>query len=238
MPRPTLYAGILDELGLEIASETHAPGDVLKIELLEQRFNVSRTVVRETVKVLEAIRMVKIKRRIGVTVRPIGDWNVFDPRIIRWRLAGPRRAEQLRTLTELRGAIEPAAARRTAARATEEQRTSLAALAASMRESGAAGDLSTFLQQDIEFHRRLLVGSGNEMFNALGDVVAEVLTGRTVHHLMPEHPKSEAMRLHEKVATAIVAGDGAGAENAMRALLAEVSEQVEVIESQDVSPTS
>jgi len=48
-----------------------------------------------------------------------------------------------------------------------------------------SGDLDAYLVADVQFHRTLLRASGNEMFGALDSVVAEVLSGRTRHGLMP-----------------------------------------------------
>ena len=56
---------------------------------------------------------------------------------------------------------------------------------------------------DKVFHRTLLEASGNEMFRALNDVVAEVLAGRTHHGMMPAKPNPAAIELHDEVARAI-----------------------------------
>ena len=84
-------------------------------------YAVSRTVAREAIRVLESMGLVTSRRRVGVTVTPRAQWNVFDPMLIRWRLAGSGRADQLRSLSELRAGFEPAAARYAATRATPEQ---------------------------------------------------------------------------------------------------------------------
>ncbi|MGD9526364.1 MAG: FCD domain-containing protein, partial [Pseudonocardia sp.] len=65
--------------------------------------------------------------------------------------------------------------------------------------------------------------SGNEMLAALSGVVAEVLSGRTRHDLMPARPEPLAIRLHGDVAEAVQAGDAVAAEAAMRAILDEAS---------------
>ncbi|MGH3950638.1 MAG: hypothetical protein ACRDSE_16225, partial [Pseudonocardiaceae bacterium] len=52
----------------------------------QDRHGVSRTVARETMRVLESMGLVVSRRRVGITVRPLGEWNVFDPRVIWWRL--------------------------------------------------------------------------------------------------------------------------------------------------------
>ncbi|MBU1802078.1 MAG: FCD domain-containing protein, partial [Actinobacteria bacterium] len=107
-------------------------------------------------------------------------------------------------------------------------------LAERMEETGAAGDLRTFLEHDVAFHRLLLRTSGNAMFAGLCDVVEEVLRGRTDHHLMPPEPKPEARDLHTEVAVAVAGGDAATARAAMSALCLEVV--VGIAELSDDSP--
>src|SRR5437016_13101274 len=93
--RTGLHGSVLDQLGLLITSGELPAGQVLRIEQMESRFGVSRSVIRETIRVLESMGMVASRRRVGVTVAPRAAWNVFDPQIIAWRLDGPGREVQL-----------------------------------------------------------------------------------------------------------------------------------------------
>lgn len=113
-----LHARVLESLGPAITAGDYPPGTVLRTDELEQRFDVSRTVIREAIRVLESMQLVASRRRVGVTVRPTEEWNVYDPRVIGWRLAGRDRPRQLRSLTVLRSAIEPVAAGLAAQHAT------------------------------------------------------------------------------------------------------------------------
>jgi DNA-binding FadR family transcriptional regulator len=212
-----LHAGVLDALGAEITSGEIPEGSVLTLDRIQQRFAVSRTVARETMRVLEHLCLVTSRRRVGIVVRPAADWLVFDARVIRWRLAGPGRITQLRSLTELRAAVEAAARHADAAEVDR-----LVALGARMRELGEAGRLDEFLACDIEFHALLLRAGRNEMFAALTDVVAEVLAGRTRHGLMPQRPRPEALDAHDAVVAAVRARDPEGAERAMTVITAEI----------------
>lgn len=168
-----------------MASHELAAGTVLRAEELEARYGVSRTVVRETIRVLESMGMVSSRRRVGTTVEPRERWNVFDPMVIRWRLAGEGRVEQLRSLSELRAGFEPVAAALAARRATPADCGELTGAVMEMAVHARSGDLDAYLVADVQFHRTLLRASGNEMFGALDSVVAEVLSGRTRHGLMP-----------------------------------------------------
>src|SRR3546814_18245989 len=67
-----LPISLLDDLGTRIVSGELAPGTVLTLAGLETRYLVSRTVIREAVRVLEAMGMLRSRRRVGVTVQQIG----------------------------------------------------------------------------------------------------------------------------------------------------------------------
>ncbi len=221
-----MYSRIIDELGRSIVNGEIRAGERLTIEQLQQRFGVSRTVIRDCMRILESMNLVFSKRRVGIVVQAARQWNVYDARVIRWRLGGASRTQQFRSLTELRCAVEPLAAGSAARNATAEQRAAVVRLARQLRTLGEAGQLEEFLAVDIEFHALLLLASGNEMFFALQDVVAEVLSGRTHQGLMPSNPREHALASHELVAAAVASGDGETAENVMRDLLAEVREAI------------
>lgn len=230
---PVLHSTVLDTLGMEITNGRHSPGDALTLERLQRRFGVSRTVMREAMRILESMNLVRSRRRVGIVVRPRREWRVFDPRVIRWRLDGPGRAEQLRTLTELRVAVEPRAAASAARHASDAEGDQIVELAAQLRRLGEASELEAFLKVDVAFHSLLLSACRNEMFTALTDVVAEVLAGRTHHGLMPSPPRPVALDLHQEVARCVRVGDPRGAETAMRDLVEEVRDAIDHLEPGD-----
>lgn len=130
------------------------------------------------------------------------------------------------SLSELRRGFEPVAAALAARRADPHQCRIMAAAVSDMVVHGRSGDLESYLLADKLFHRTLLEASGNEMFRALTDVVAEVLSGRTHHGMMPERPNTEAIALHDEVARAIRLQDEVAAEKAMRAIIDEAAAAV------------
>jgi len=228
-----VHEDVLERLGPDLLwGELSATRD-LRLELIEARYGVSRSAAREVVRVLEAMRVVSSRRRVGITVRPRVEWNVLDPRLIRWRLAGPERPAQLRSLSQLRTGVEPTAAALAALHATPDQCGALTAAVIGMSITGQSGDLEAYLAHDVAFHRTLLEASGNELFAGLTDVVEEVLAGRTHHHLMPSRPEPAAIRLHGDVAEAVSARDAVRAETAMREILAEAMEAMEQASAAD-----
>ncbi|KUI33536.1 GntR family transcriptional regulator [Mycobacterium sp. IS-1496] len=226
-----LHGSLLTALGTAIVSGRYAPSAILTLDGVSAEHGVSRTAAREAIRVLESLGMVASRRRVGITVQPAEKWNVFDPMLIRWRLDVGNRTAVLVSLSELRLGFEPAAAALAARRATPHQCRVMASAVSDMVVHGRAGDLDAYLLADKLFHQTLLEASGNEMFRALAGVVAEVLTGRTHHGMMPEKPNLAAIALHDEVARAIRMGEEKQAEQAMRAIIDEAASAV-VNESQ------
>ncbi|MEG8278594.1 FadR/GntR family transcriptional regulator [Streptomyces sp. AHA2] len=228
-PDRGLHGRVLDTLGPEITGGEYPPGSVLRTDELAQRFDVSRSVMREAVRVLESMHLVESRRRVGVTVRARSEWNVYDPQVIRWRLAGADRPRQLRSLTVLRSAIEPVAAGLAARHATPEQCAELTERALGMVAHSRGHRLEGYLLHDVAFHRVILEASGNEMFARLGDVVAEVLAGRTHHDVMFEDPDPAAVTLHVRVAEAVRARDAARAEELTREITVGALQELDIL---------
>ncbi|QEV17232.1 FadR/GntR family transcriptional regulator [Streptomyces alboniger] len=224
-----LHSRVLESLGPAITAGEYPPGSVLRTDELAQRFEVSRSVMREAVRVLESMHLVASRRRVGVTVLPTEEWNVYDPQVIRWRLAGADRPRQLRSLTVLRSAIEPVAAGLAARHATAAQCAELTECALGMVAHSRGHQLEGYLRYDVAFHRVILNASGNEMFARLGDVVAEVLTGRTAHQVMFEDPDPPAVSLHVQVAEAVREGDAARAEALTRQIALGALEELDIL---------
>jgi DNA-binding FadR family transcriptional regulator len=223
----SLHHRAIENLGTRIVAGDLPTGHVMLAEQLEDELKVSRSVVREAVRVLQSLGLVETIKRVGIRVLPSSSWNPFDPQVIRWRLAGEGRGAQLRSLAELRSAVEPVAAELAAANAPVKLRRELVDISHAMRDAGHAGDVPRFLELDIHFHSLLLSGSGNEMFANLMGQVAETLTGRTVHGLMPDHPHETALQWHVDVAEAIAAGDGPGARDASDRIMRRTMSEME-----------
>lgn len=215
------HADLLDQLGADLVGGRLTPGSVLSTEQVEQRYAVSRSIAREAVKVLESMGVVASRRRVGITVRPEAEWDALSPLIVRWRLDGPGREAELQSLSELRSGIEPVAARLAAGRASEAQQDALASAAAGMSSTGRRGDLEAYLRHDAAFHHTLLRASGNPMLARFGDLVEEVLAGRTHHRLMPSRPNPQAIDWHREVAEAVASRDAVAAEAGMALIVAE-----------------
>ncbi len=188
-------------------------------EEIGQRFEVSRTVVRESLRVLEAKGLVSARPNVGTRVRPVSDWNLLDPDIIEWRAFGPQRDEQRRELFELRWAIDPLAARLAAGHGREDVQQRLVELVEIMGHAAAQADLSTYTRADAELHGLVLQMAGNRMLEHLSGIVACALQVSGGPAISCERPSESSVSLHARLVDALGAGDGTAGEAAMRALL-------------------
>ena len=85
---------------------------------LAEQLSVSRTSIREAVKVLSAKGLLQARRRVGVRVRDRDDWDLLDPQVLSWHPDVGRDEALTTSLIEARRIIEPAAAGLAAKRAT------------------------------------------------------------------------------------------------------------------------
>src|ERR1700712_1718452 len=232
-----LHGSVVQRWGWDIVSGALPPGTRIVADDAAIQLGVSRTVVREAVRVLDSMGLITGRRRVVITVLPPEHWNPFDLNIIRWRLAGPDRLRHLQSLSELRSAVEPLAARLAAVHASAEHCGALTAAVIGMSSTSRSANADSYLAHDSDFHRTLLVASGNPMLAGLAEVVVEVLAGRTRHALMPTVAEPEAVRLQGVVASAVQARDGVAAEAAMRDIVAESSTAIRAIHDQPVGPS-
>lgn len=216
-----VHDALVERVGAAIVQGEHPAGTRLLTADLAESSGASRSAAREAVRVLESLGLVQVRRKAGIEVLPVEHWNVYAPEVITWRLDGPDRDRQLHELGELRGAVEPLAARLAAANATDAQREALVAAALAMARNEQRADDADYLAADVRFHRTLLRASGNPMLGMLGDVVQSVLEGRTRLALMPQAANPQAVRWHRDVAFAVAGGDAEAAFEAMSRIVGE-----------------
>lgn len=216
------FEDIVQVLGPRIANGELKAGNTITLADIEAEFGCSRTVAREVQRNLEQCGFVVPQRRLGLVVQSLPEWDVLDPRVIRWRLSSPQGDRQMRSLIDLREAIEPMAAELAAQFATRDHREEILALSVELTRLGSVASSEEFMDADVRFHTLILEASGNEMFIALGSTIEAMLKWRAENMLMPPRPEPRALRDHEAIARAIYTGDAITARNAMRDIVIEV----------------
>lgn len=107
----TNHARVVEQLGRDIVSGRIDAGALLPGDAeLAQRFQVSRTVLREALKTLDAKGLISPRVRIGTSIRARAEWNHFDPEVLLWYIEAGVDARLLSQLAVMRMAFEPVAA--------------------------------------------------------------------------------------------------------------------------------
>jgi GntR family galactonate operon transcriptional repressor len=161
-------------IGRRIVSGHYRPGDTLPTEpRIQEEFGVSRTAVREAIRLLSAKGLTVSRPKIGTRIRPTADWNMLDPDVLRWQVDQKPSDEFIHALFEMREIIEPAAASRAAERASEDEVRALG-LAMEGIQNEPRGSPAQ-IQADIDFHMLLLEASRNPMLRSLGAMIKSTL---------------------------------------------------------------
>lgn len=217
-----LHGQVVHILGRRIVSGIFPPGGTLDIGDLETELGVSRTVIRESLKVLAAKGLVDSRQKRGTFIRAREEWNLLDADILRWQFDGSDRPTLLDHLAEVRAIVEPAGARLAAFRRTDED---LAALETALEAMENAGDdRQAIIGADLQFHRVLLAAAHNELLAQIETVIEPALAERD--RLVHTRPATDPLPTHYAVYKAVEAGDPDEAERAMGALLTQAQSDI------------
>ncbi|WP_327063563.1 FadR family transcriptional regulator [Kitasatospora purpeofusca] len=225
-PTRNLHRQIIDIIGQRIVSGAYAPHSLLSPDRLEQEIGVSKTVLREALRVLAAKGLIGSRQKRGTFVRPRADWNLLDADLLRWQGADAPDRGFLADLGEVRSIMEPAAARLAAERRDEADLADLDHALERMAEAGH--NAGAVVEADLAFHRALLAAAHNELLTRM-EVVIEAglrVRDRLVHGT--EH-WSDPVPAHRAVLDAVRDGDPHAAEQAVRQLLAQATADLDLI---------
>jgi DNA-binding FadR family transcriptional regulator len=211
-----LHGRVIHDLGRRIVSGEFAaaaplPGQEECCALL----GVSRSVLREALRVLAAKGLVDARPKAGTFVRPREAWNFLDTDVLEWRLETAEADKVLDQLYELRQMVEPLAASMAASKA---KLADFQRMGQAYEEMVAAGK-GDFVEPDLKFHRAIIAASGNDLFASLGKVVESALT--VSFRIGADNPQGQrhSLEMHKAILDAIVDRDGAAARLAMQKLI-------------------
>lgn len=216
-----LATAVVEDLVERVVGGEMPPGSALPIEpALCQMFGVSRTVIREAVKSLEGMRLVKVRQGQGTTVRDTGDWDLLDPVVLAASIRHDAELATLEDLVDVRRALEAQMAGQAAERADAEH---LCRIGTALRHvTDETSDASRFHRADLEFHDVIMAASGNRLARAVIRTVNEeaLRSPRYVGEPTPADLE-QSNREHRAIYERLIARDAAGAAQAMNAHIKE-----------------
>jgi len=211
---------LVNTLGQRIANGQYAIGKNMPMEPeLVAEHGVSRTVVREAIKVLSGKGLVRTARRYGTHVCDIDEWNLLDPDVIGWHAPDSPMAQRIFIdATQFRLLIEPQAAALAASNCTQMQRE-LIRMSSEAVEAGNAM-VEDRLAADFAFHATVLDASDSLMLKQFRGFLHAILTFSYSTGVITVADSRVEPRAHSKVASAILEGNADLAEQQMHRMLA------------------
>ena len=208
----TVVAHLVDR----IVGGVYPPGSVLPIEpVLCEEFSVSRTVIRESVKVLEEKGLVRAVPGRGTRVREPEAWNLLDSVVLEAHVRHDQTLAILDQLVTVRTALEAQMAADAAGQITDLEVAGLEEQAAVLRE--ALDDPVRYAEADVTFHELIMKASGN----LLGQAIIRSVHGKArLSHLYngqpTRHDRTVSLSEHVAILELIRQHNSAGAADAMR----------------------
>jgi GntR family galactonate operon transcriptional repressor len=211
-------AHVAREVARMILTGVWREGTTLPREIeLASRFNVSRASIREALSLLKAKGLIASKQKAGTHVRARFDWNMLDEELLNWTLSALPTQEFAKQILEVRRIVEPEACAICAVRGTDED---FARIERAYRGMDAAGmDRVAYAEPDLQFHRGILIATGNDFLIAFGATVAAAL--RMSFDLSSTNPGAprKSLPYHRAVLDEIWARNADGARQAMHKLM-------------------
>ncbi len=193
-PRP-LYEEVAEQLRQRIFQRALEPGSWIDELKIAEEFGISRTPLREALKVLAAEGLVTMKVRRGAYVTEVSDKDLHD-------------------VYHLLALLESDAARVVAQRATDAQLRELEALHSELAASVA--DRDRFFGVNERFHMRLLELADNRWRNQMVADLRKVMKLNRHNSLLRQGRIEESLREHADILAALSARDAEGAASAMQ----------------------
>lgn len=194
-----------------------APGSCLPREAeLMERFDVSRTVLREALRTLTSKGLIESRPKVGTRVRVRDAWNLLDADMLDWysRVAPP--LQFALKLQEMREMIEPYAA---ALAAENHEALARERLTRAHRAMADAQNVDEWVRADLDFHLCVLAACSNELLIPLGALIERTLEGQLRLNAKRAEVYNASHAEHTAVFDAIIGRDAGAARRAMADLL-------------------
>src|SRR4051794_2473234 len=148
--KSSLHHQVAQDIGARILRGEFAPGDLLPNEAESCRaYGVSRTAVREAMKMLTAKGLIISRPKIGSRVQPKESWNLLDRDVLVWYCAAAEPSIFRAGMHRVRDTLEPEAAALAAVNHTASQLVTIEQALHAMRD---ASDPSAWNVADVQFH--------------------------------------------------------------------------------------
>jgi DNA-binding FadR family transcriptional regulator len=226
-PYSPAHISIARELGVAIVTGVHEPGALLPGEVeFAVTHGVSRSVIRESLRVLGAKGLIESRPKTGTRVRERTDWNLLDPQLLGWMFEGAPPRHYVRSLFQLRMIVEPAAAEIAAKDRTALQLSRMGHCIELMAQHGLNSEIGQ--KADQQFHATMLEATHNELLVSLSATITAAVRWTTFFKYRASRHPRDGLPEHRILFETIANADPAAARRATETLLRQAQLDTEV----------
>jgi DNA-binding FadR family transcriptional regulator len=197
-----IHTRLADQIGRSIVRGEIQPGESLPSELrICGMMNVSRTAVREALRVLVGKGLLLSRPKSGTKVREPECWNHLDPDVMRWQFELDNTDAFLRKLFELRFAVEPAAS---SAAAKARTPADIEAIRKGFEGMATAESMDAYVDADILFHKSIYQATHNQFFWPIAQLF-ELALHQSFRITAPGDHRGRSVAEHRALMEAIIA---------------------------------
>lgn len=202
-----LASAVIDNLVDRVVSGEFPPGSVLPTEpALGETFGVSRTVVREAIKTLETMHLVKAQQGQGTRTLPMTEWDLVNPTVLAAVVRHDSELAILDELIDVRRSLEAQMAGAAAERLTEADRELIEQRFADLERR--IEDPVGYALADVAFHDAIMAASGNRLGRAIMTRLTEEAYRSMRYVGEPTRKDREISNdAHRAIRDAVLAGD-------------------------------
>jgi DNA-binding FadR family transcriptional regulator len=205
--RESLHDKVVRHLALKIlkGEVTTLPNEAE----LGKELRVSRSILRESIKVLVAKGLLEVGPKTGTRVRPRKDWNLLDPQLLEWASVTGFDEHFFDNICELRRVLEPTVAELAAVRATPDDIEQLRSAWEEMRRN--SHNWEGYNAADLRFHDAIQEAAHNELLTQIGKLTQVLLRMSFAITSTIDEPFASSLPLHKDVFDAISSGNPSAA---------------------------
>ena len=143
--------------------------------LLAKQYGVSRSSLREALKILKSKGVIKSKQRLGTVIDKYENINFFDKDILSWSQGTSYFKNSRKYFLQIRMMFEPEISFMCAKNINKKNKNEFEKIFDNLRQSVISKDYNNIILNDLAFHQKIIMNCGNPILFPLYEFINHIL---------------------------------------------------------------
>ena len=194
--------------------------------LLAKQYGVSRSSLREALKILKSKGVIKSKQRLGTVIDKYENINFFDKDILSWSQGTSYFKNSRKYFIQIRMMFEPEISFMCAKNINKKNKNEFEKIFDNLRQSVISKDYNNIILNDLAFHQKIIMNCGNPILFPLHEFINHILKANFTSNqqLQKNYFKGwekKYLKQHEDLKNFIVNNNPIKAKNKMISIISE-----------------